>query len=97
MNQADLEKLKESGAVVTDDPKHTLNVLRQETGPKVVCVLESQTPSGEPLTKDEKDLIKHTMGGRREQQILQGILAKRGGGVTRDWQRLVVKQQIWFE
>ena len=97
MNQADLEKLKESGAVVTDDQKHALNVLRQEIGPKVVCVLESQTPSGEPLTKDEKDLIKRTMGGRREQQILQGILAKRGGGVPRDWQRLVVQQQIWFE
>ncbi len=95
MNQADLEKIKESGAVVTDDPKHALNLLLQETGPKVVCVLESQSDA--PLTRDEKDLIKRTMGGRREQQILQGILAKRGGVMPRDWQRLIVQQQIWFE
>lgn len=97
MNQADLEKIKETGAVVTDDPKHALNLLLQETGPKVVCVLESPTPSDAPLTRDEKDLIKRTMGGRREQQILQGILAKRGGGVPQDWQKLVVQQQIWFD
>ncbi len=95
MNQADLEKLKKSGAEVTDDPEHALNVLLQETGPKVVCVLESQADA--PLTRDEKDLIKRAMGGRREQQILQGILAKMGGVVPRDWQRLVVQQQIWFE
>ena len=53
------------------DPKHALNFLLQETGPKVVCALESPHA---PLTRDEKDLIKRTMGGRREQQIL----AKRG-------------------
>ena len=97
MNQSDLEHIRASGGVVTETVSHAQELLLQKDGPKVVCLVESPKASDAPLTRDEKDLIKRTMGGRRQQAVLQGILANRGGSVPRDWQELVVNQQIWFE
>ena len=60
---------------------------------------QSGTPPtlGPPLTRSEKDLIKLTMGGRREQTILSQILANRGGVIPSDWLKLVLNQGIWLE
>ena len=97
MNQTDLERIRASGGVVAESVSHAQELLPQKDGPKVVCLVDSPAPSSAPLTRDEKDLIKRTMGGRREQAVLQGILASRGQAVPRDWQKLVIEQKIWLE
>ena len=84
------------GGAVTSDPREALKLLCQESGPEIVCVENSQS-APTPLTDDEKCRIKNVLGGRREQKILQEILASRGGVEPTDWQKLVIQQQIWLE
>ena len=90
--------VQEMGGAVTSDPHEAVNLLCQESGPKIICVDRSQAPEpSTPLTGAEKSLIKRVLGGRREQRVLQEILESRGGVEPIDWQKLVVQQQIWFE
>ena len=94
--------VEKAGGAVTTNPHEAIDILRQDSGPQLVCLDRSQPHSGSvalstPLTREEKDLIRRVLGGRRQTKILNEILEARGGVEPTDWQRLVVRQMIWLE